>query len=69
MTEIVVASSPIRSACNVTNKKFPGNPTRSYRSEAPLKIVGEVKDWARMTPEELDEWRKKLAVHKGEIIN
>ena len=54
---------------NVTDKKFPGNPTRSYRSEAPLKIVGEVTDWARITPEELQKWREKLANNKGEIIN
>ena len=54
---------------NVTNKKFPGNPTRSYRSIAPLKIVGEVIDWKRITPEELQKWREKLANVKGEIIN
>jgi len=54
---------------NVTDKKFPGNLTRSYRSQAPLKIVGEVTDWARQTPEQLQEWRKKLANNKGEIIN
>lgn len=54
---------------NVTDKKFPGNPTRSYRSEAPLKIVGEVADWIRQTPEELQKWREKLANNKGEIIN
>jgi len=54
---------------NVTNKKFPGNPTRSYRSAAPLKIVGEVTDWVRQTPEELKKWREKLANVKGEIIN
>jgi len=54
---------------NVTDKKFPGNPTRSYRSQAPLKIVGEVTDWARQTPEELQKWREKLANVKGEIIN
>jgi rifampin ADP-ribosylating transferase len=54
---------------NVTNKKFPGNPTRSYRSDAPLKIVGEVTDWNRQTPEELQNWREKLAKVKGEIIN
>jgi tetratricopeptide (TPR) repeat protein len=54
---------------NVTDKKFPGNPTRSYRSTAPLKIVGEVTDWARVTPEELQKWREKLANNKGEIIN
>lgn len=54
---------------NVTDKKFPGNPTRSYRSRAPLKIVGEVTDWDRFTPEELQKWHEKLAKNKGEIIN
>ena len=54
---------------NVTNKKFPGNPTRSYRSKAPLKIIGEVTDWPRQTPEQLQIWREKLANNKGEIIN
>jgi len=54
---------------NVTDKKFPGNPTRSYRSAAPLKIVGEVTDWVRQTPEELQKWREKLANVNGEIIN
>jgi rifampin ADP-ribosylating transferase len=54
---------------NVTNKKFPGNPTRSYRSQAPLKIVREVTDWMRQTPEELQKFREKLANNKGEIIN
>jgi rifampin ADP-ribosylating transferase len=54
---------------NVTDKKFPGNPTRSYRSRSPLKVVGEVTDWARQTPEELQKWREKLARNKGEIIN
>jgi rifampin ADP-ribosylating transferase len=54
---------------NVTDKKFPGNLTRSYRSRSPLKIVGEVTDWMRQTPEEVQEWREKLAKNKGEIIN
>lgn len=54
---------------NVTDKKFPGNPTRSYRSQEPLKIVGELSDWVRQTPEELQKWREKLANNKGEIIN
>lgn len=54
---------------NVTDKKFPGNPTRSYRSTSPLKIVGEVADWARITPEELQIWREKLANSQGKIIN
>jgi rifampin ADP-ribosylating transferase len=54
---------------NVTDKKFPGNPTRSYRSEAPLKIVGELTDWVRLSPAELQKWREKLASNKGEIVN
>lgn len=58
---------------NVTDKKFPGNPTRSYRSQSPLKIVGEVTDWVRITAEELKTWREKLEKlktdPKAEIIN
>jgi tetratricopeptide (TPR) repeat protein len=54
---------------NVTDKKFPGNPTRSYRTEAALKIVGEVEDWLKQTPEEIKKWQEKLDKNKGEIIN
>ncbi len=58
---------------NVTDKKFPGNLTRSYRSQFPVKIVGEVADWLRQTPEELQKWREKLAKinadTSAEIIN
>jgi len=54
---------------NVTDKKFPGNPTRSYRSQAPLKIVGEVTDWVKPSPEALQQWREKLAKNTGKIIN
>jgi tetratricopeptide (TPR) repeat protein len=54
---------------NVTNKKFPGNPTRSYRSQASLKILGELTDWVRPTAEEVQNWREKLANIKGKIIN
>jgi rifampin ADP-ribosylating transferase len=58
---------------NVTDKKFPGNPTRSYRSAEPLRVVGEVTDWTRLTPEALQAWRDRLdalrADERGEIIN
>ena len=58
---------------NVTDKKFPGNPTRSYRSRAPLRILGETTQWRRLTPEELQMWRERLSVllssDGGEIIN
>lgn len=46
---------------NVTDKKLPGNPTRSYRSTEPLRVVREVTDFKRLTPEELQDWRDKLA--------
>jgi len=54
---------------NVTDKKFPGNPTRSYRTMQPLKIVGELTDWIRLTPGELKKWQEKLANVSGDIIN
>lgn len=58
---------------NVTDKKFPGNPTRSYRSAAPLRILGEVEEWTRLTPEALQGWRDRVAElrdsERGEIIN
>jgi rifampin ADP-ribosylating transferase len=54
---------------NVTDKKFPGNLTRSYRSGSALKIVGEVTEWGRISSEQLRIWREKLASNNGEIIN
>lgn len=54
---------------NVTDKKFPGNPTRSYRSAEPLLITGEVDGWRRLTPQELRDWRERLSTITGEIIN
>ena len=66
---IVEPTGPFEDDPNVTNKRFPGNPTRSYRSNSPLRIIGEVTDWIRITPEELLEWREKLANIKGDIIN
>lgn len=46
---------------NVTDKKFPGNPTRSYRSREPVKIVGEIVDWVGHSPEQLQAMRDGLA--------
>lgn len=54
---------------NVTDKKFPGNPTRSYRSASPLKIIGEILDFKRIPDEELAVWKQRLADIKGDIIN
>lgn len=70
---IVEPTGPFENDPNVTDKKFPGNPTRSYRSSAPLKIVGEVTDWVRLTSDELQNWRERIAKinadSKAEIIN
>jgi hypothetical protein len=69
----VEPTGPFEDDPNVTDKKFPGNPTRSYRSTAPLRVVGEVTDWTRLAPEELQTWRERLAAlradERGEIIN
>ena len=58
---------------NVTDKKFPGNPTRSFRSVDPVRVVAEVTDWTRSTPEALQAWRERLMVLTGdgggEIVN
>ena len=57
---------------NVTDKKFPGNPTRSYRSRDPLRVVEEIHDWPRLAPEALRQWRDRIAVmrdERAEIIN
>lgn len=66
---IVEPTSDYENDPNLTDKKFPGNPTRSYRSEFPLRIVGEVTDWVKPTPTELQKFREKLSNNNGEIIN
>lgn len=46
---------------NVTDKKLPGNPTRSYRTREPVRIVGELTDWTGHTPEQIAAMREGLA--------
>ena len=53
---------------NLTDKKFPGNPTKSYRSQFPLKIIGEVKDWQGHSPEQLKTMKDHLAKLKEQGI-
>jgi len=70
---IVESTGAFENDPNVTDKKFPGNPTRSYRSTAPLKIVGEVTEWIRLTDEEIQNWKERIAKLRenpgAEIIN
>lgn len=49
---------------NVTDKRFPGNPTQSFRSREPLRVVGEVVDWVGHSPESLQAMRDGLAALK-----
>ena len=51
---------------NVTDKRFPGNPTQSFRSRTPLRIVAELDDWVGHSPEKLEEMRAALeALQQG----
>lgn len=50
---IVEPTGPIENDPNLTDKKFPGNPTKSYRSLHPFRVVGEVMDWKGHSPEQL----------------
>lgn len=50
---IVEPAGPIEDDPNLTDKKFPGNPTLSYRSRQPLRVTGEITEWQGHTPEQL----------------
>jgi rifampin ADP-ribosylating transferase len=45
---------------NLTDKKFPGNPTKSYRSREPLRVIGEVLDWQGHSPAALKAMKEGL---------
>jgi hypothetical protein len=53
---------------NLTDKKFPGNPTKSYRSREPLRVIGEVTEWQSHSPERLKEMKDHLERLKAEGI-
>ena len=63
---VVEPSGPFEDDPNLTNKRFPGNPTRSYRSRHPLRVVGEVDDWEGHPPEVLQGMLDNLAVMRAE---
>ena len=58
---IVEPTGPFEDDPNLTNKRFPGNPTKSYRTQEPLRIAGAVKDWEGHPPEVLQAMRDHLA--------
>jgi len=45
---------------NLTDKKFPGNPTKSYRTQSPLRVIGEVTDWQGHSPDLLQAMKENL---------
>lgn len=57
---IVEPSGPIEDDPNLTDQKFPGNPTKSYRSRDPLRVTGEVMAWRGHAPETLKDMRDHL---------
>ncbi|MEG3840805.1 NAD(+)--rifampin ADP-ribosyltransferase [Microcoleus sp. herbarium14] len=57
---IVEPTGSIEDDPNLTDKKFPGNPTKSYRSRNPLRVSGEVTDWQGHTPEQLKAMKEHL---------
>jgi rifampin ADP-ribosylating transferase len=57
---IVEPSGEFEDDPNVTNKRFTGNPTQSFRSREPLRVVGELVDWVGHSPEQLKAMRDGL---------
>lgn len=58
---LVEPTGPIEDDPNLTNKKFPGNPSLSYRATAPLRVVGEVSLWQGHAPEQIQAMQDGLA--------
>lgn len=57
---IVEPTGAIEDDPNLTDKRFPGNPTRSYRSRSPFRVIGEVTNWVGHAPEQLGAMREHL---------
>jgi rifampin ADP-ribosylating transferase len=57
---VVEKTGPIEDDPNLTDKKYPGNPTLSYRSKDPLRVIGEVIDWQGHSTEELETMKASL---------
>lgn len=57
---IVEPTGPIEDDPNLTDKKYPGNPTKSYRSRDPLRVTGEVTEWQGHSTEQLNAMKDHL---------
>jgi rifampin ADP-ribosylating transferase len=58
---IVEPTGALEDDPNVTDKRFPGNPTRSYRTREPVRVVGELEGWTGHTPEQVRAMKDGLA--------
>jgi hypothetical protein len=63
---VVEPTGPIMDDPNLTDKKFPGNPTLSYRSSDPLRVIAEVANWQGHSPERLQQMKENVARAKAE---
>ncbi len=66
---VVEPTGPYEDDPNVTDKRFPGNPTLSYRSRDPLNVIAEVTNWQGHPPERLEEMKAGLARLQAEGRN
>ncbi|GAB2530113.1 NAD(+)--rifampin ADP-ribosyltransferase [Spirosoma aerophilum] len=65
---LVEPTGPIEDDPNLTDKKFPGNPTKSYRSKSPFKVVGEITVWQGHAPGQVQAMKDGLAKLKDQGI-
>jgi hypothetical protein len=65
---LVEPTGPIEDDPNLTDKKFPGNPTKSYRSKHPFKVVGEITIWQGHSPEQVKAMKDGVAKLKEQGI-
>jgi len=66
---LVEATGELEDDPNVTDKKFPGNPTKSYRSKYPFKVVGEVTIWQGHSAGQLKTMKNHLEVLRRQGID
>ena len=65
---LVEPTGPIEDDPNLTDKKFPGNPTKSYRSKHPFKVVGEITIWQGHSPQQVKTMKDAVAKAKEQGI-
>ena len=66
---VVEPTGAVEDDPNLTDKRFPGNPTLSYRSRDPLRIIGEVTGWQGHSPEQIEQMKEGLARLTAEGAN